>query len=164
MAAAEPIELLASHAVEFELRLPPAGLQHFELPESHACAHAGADRFRGRLLGGEPRGEMRQGIAMAAAISELRVGEQPALHARAEPLERFDQALDLHHIDADAANRHVASAPGTRVGPRIPELERRVGTPAGRASASWALACLEERHWRHGPWWTRGIRGTFDAE
>src|SRR5438477_10087128 len=130
--------------MKLELGLPAAGLQHLELPEADAVAHAGADGLGGRFLGGEPDREMGQRILVPAAIGQLGLGEQPPLHARAEALEGFAHALHLDHVDADAANRHMisrwANVIATRVGPagRHSTGHMNVGTaPARVKRLSW---------------------------
>jgi hypothetical protein len=54
---------------------------------------------------------------MAAAVGELVGGEQPALHAFPEPLQRLGDAFDLAHVDSDAEYGHegLRDASGERL-------------------------------------------------
>src|SRR5437879_3068739 len=91
--------------------LPP----HLELAPVHPHAQPGAEGLEGRLLRGEARREVGNGIAAAAAVGDLLLGEHPLEEALVPARHHPPHPDHLGQVDTDAEHpAHERTDPRTR--------------------------------------------------
>src|SRR5665213_943101 len=86
---------------------------HLDLLPSHPAADAGAQRFGGRLLGGEPGGKALRSILLPLAEGDL----ARRIHPREEPIAEAGDALldprDLNQVRTQACHHALVLFPAS---------------------------------------------------
>lgn len=97
-------------AVQPQLRRTAGLANNLNVAPQHSLRVAGAERFHGCLLGGEPAREMNRWIMPSHAVSDLRFREDAVSEPFAVPFDCCSDTRDIRRVQAESDDGHAPTA------------------------------------------------------
>ena len=97
-------------AVQPQLRRTSGLTNDFDVTPQHSLRVAGAERFHGCLLGGEPAREMNRWIVPSHAVGDFRFREDAVGEPFAVPFDCCSDARDIRRVQAESDDGHAPTA------------------------------------------------------